>query len=103
MEKVQIIRYRLKTTQSHQKSYADMKRRELEFQVDKWLFLKVSPMKWVMRIGKKGKLSTRYRTLQDLEKVYKVYYELELPAELTPMHPVFHISLSKKLWVIHNP
>ena len=41
MEKVQLIRDRLKKAQSHQKSYADVRRRELEFQVDDWVFLKV--------------------------------------------------------------
>ena len=45
MEKVKLIKYRLKTTQSRHKSYADVKRRELEFQVDDWVFLKVSPIK----------------------------------------------------------
>ena len=49
MEKVQLIRDRLKTAQSRQKSYADVRRRNLEFQVDDWVFLKVSPMKGVMR------------------------------------------------------
>ena len=53
MAKVQLIRDRLKTTQSRQKSYADVRRRELEFQVDDWVFLKVSPMKGMMRFGKK--------------------------------------------------
>ena len=53
MEKVQLIRDRLKTAQSRQKSYADVRRRELGFQVDDWVFLKVSPMKGVMRFGKK--------------------------------------------------
>ena len=48
MEKVQLIRYRLKTAQSRQKSYADVRKRELELQVDDWVFLKVSPMKGVM-------------------------------------------------------
>ena len=38
MEKVQLIRDRLKTAQSRQKSYADVRRRELEFQVDDWVF-----------------------------------------------------------------
>ena len=57
MEKVQLIRDRLKTAQSRQKSYAYVRRRELEFQVDDWVFLKVSPMKGVMRFGKKGKIS----------------------------------------------
>ena len=41
MEKVQLIRYRLKTAQSRQKSYTDVRRKELEFQVDDWVFLKV--------------------------------------------------------------
>ncbi|KAH0650287.1 hypothetical protein KY284_030199 [Solanum tuberosum] len=72
MEKVQKIRDRLKTAQSRQKSYADVRRRELEFQVDDWVFLKVSPMKGVMRFAKKGKL------------------------KLAAVHPVFHISLLKK-------
>ena len=60
MDKVQLIRDRLKTTQSRQRSYVDVRRRELEFQVDNWVFLKVSPMKGVMRFVKKGKLSPRY-------------------------------------------
>ena len=45
MEKVQVIRDRLKTAQTSQKSYADVRRTELEFKVDDWVFLKVSPMK----------------------------------------------------------
>ena len=49
MEKVQLIRDRLKTTQSRQKSYPDVRRRELEFQVNDWVFRKVSLMKGVMR------------------------------------------------------
>ncbi|WMV58414.1 hypothetical protein MTR67_051799 [Solanum verrucosum] len=45
----------------------DVRRRDLEFEIGDWIFLKVSPMKGVMRFGKKGKLSPRY-TLQNLEK-----------------------------------
>ncbi|XP_070025088.1 uncharacterized protein [Nicotiana sylvestris] len=60
MEKVRIIQERLKAAQSRQKSYADIHRRKLEFQVDDWVFLRVSPLKGVMRFGKKGKLSPRY-------------------------------------------
>ena len=60
MEKVQLIRDILKTTQSRQKSYADVRRKELEFQVNDWVFMKVSPMKGVMRFGMKGKISPRY-------------------------------------------
>ena len=49
MEKVQLIGERLKTAQSRQKSYADVRRRKIEIQVDDWFFLKVSPMKGVMK------------------------------------------------------
>ena len=48
------------TVQIRQKFYADVRRMELEFQVDDWDFLKVSPIKGVMRFGKKEKLSPRY-------------------------------------------
>ena len=97
MEKVQLIRDRLKKAQSHQKSYADVRRRELEFQVDDWVFLKVSSMKGLMRFGKKGKLSPRYvGPYKILKRIGKVAYELELPAKLAAVHPVFHISLLKK-------
>ena len=93
MEKVQLIRDRLKTAQSRQISYPDVRRRELEFQVDDWIFLKVSPMKGVMRFGKKGKLSPRYvGPYKILKRIGKVAYELDLPAELEAIHPVFHIS-----------
>ena len=97
MEKVQLIRDRLKTTQSRHKSYANVRRKELEFQVDDWVFLKVSPMKVVMRFGKKGKLSPRYVVpYKILKRIGKVAYELELPAKLAAVHPVFHISLLNK-------
>nr|AAT38727.1 Polyprotein, putative [Solanum demissum] len=60
MDKVKIIQERLKTMQSHQKSYTDVRRRDLEFEVDDWVYLKVSPMKGVMCFGKKRKFSPRY-------------------------------------------
>ena len=89
---MQLIRDRLKTTQSRQKSYEDIRRRELELQVDDWVFLKVSPMKGVIRFGKKGKLSPRYVCpYKILKRIDKVAYQLELPAELAAVHPVFHI------------
>ena len=97
MEKVQLIRDRLKTTQSRHKSYADVRRRELEFQVDDWVLLKVSPIKGVMRFGNKANLSLRYvGPYKILKRVGKVAYDLELPAELAAVHLVFHVSLLKK-------
>ena len=97
---MQLIRDRLKTAQSRQKSYADVRRRELEFQVDDWVFLKVSPMKEVMIFGNKGKLSPRY-VVPFINRVDNLSYELELPAELAVVHPFFHISLLKKC--VGNP
>ncbi|WMV09287.1 hypothetical protein MTR67_002672, partial [Solanum verrucosum] len=97
MEKVQLIRDRLKTAQSRQKSFADVRRKELEFQVDYWIFLKVSPMNGVMRFGKKGKPSPRYvGPYRILKRIGKVAYKLELSADLAAVHPFFHISLLKK-------
>ncbi|WMV26021.1 hypothetical protein MTR67_019406 [Solanum verrucosum] len=70
---------------------------ELEFQVDDWIFLKVSPMKGVMRFGKKGKHSPRYvGPYRILKRIGKVAYKLELPTDLAAVHPVFRISLLKK-------
>ncbi|WMV45411.1 hypothetical protein MTR67_038796 [Solanum verrucosum] len=60
IEKVQLIRDRLKTAQSHMNSYSDVRKRDLGFEIDDWVFLKVSLMKGVRRFGKKGKLSRRY-------------------------------------------
>ncbi|KAJ9558017.1 hypothetical protein OSB04_012631 [Centaurea solstitialis] len=60
MEHIQRIRERLRTTQSRQKSYADRRRSDLEFQVGDRVLLKVSPWKGVIRFRKRGKLGPRY-------------------------------------------
>ena len=87
----------MRTAQSHQKSYTDVRRMELEFEVDDWVYLKVSPLKGVMRFGKKGKLSSRYiGPYRIAKRIGKVAYELELPQELAAVHSVFHISMLKK-------
>ncbi|WMV25809.1 hypothetical protein MTR67_019194 [Solanum verrucosum] len=93
----QLIGDRHKTAQSRQKSYADVMRKDFEFEIDDWFFLKVSPMKGVMRFGKKGKLSPRYvGPYRILKREGNVAFEFELPAELATVQPVFHISLLKK-------
>ncbi|WMV18482.1 hypothetical protein MTR67_011867, partial [Solanum verrucosum] len=73
------------------------RRRALEFKVDDWVYLKVSPIKGVIRFGKNGKLSPRYiGPYRIAKRIGSVAYELELPQELVAVHPVFHISMLKK-------
>ncbi|WMV30280.1 hypothetical protein MTR67_023665 [Solanum verrucosum] len=68
-----------------------------DFEIDDWVFLKVSPMRGVTRLGKKGKFKPRYvGRYKILKSVSNVAYELEFPAELTVVHPIFYISLLKK-------
>nr|XP_016484196.1 PREDICTED: uncharacterized protein LOC107804774 [Nicotiana tabacum] len=69
-----------------------------KFQVDDWVFLKVSSMKGVMRFGKKGKLIPRYVGLYRItQRIGQVAYRLELPPEMSLVHPVFHVSMLKKM------
>jgi hypothetical protein len=96
-DKIKIIRERLKITQSKQKSYADNRRKDLEFQVGDWVFLKLSPWKGVVRFGKRGKLSPRFIGPYIItERVGDVAYRLELPEELSQVHDVFHVSMLRK-------
>ena len=60
LEKVRVIRDGLTTAYSRQKSYADNRKWPLEFDVNEQIYLKISPMKGVMRFGREGKLSPRY-------------------------------------------
>ena len=61
------------------------------------VYLKISPMKGVMKFGKKGKLSPRYiGPYEILQRVGNVAYELKLPQDLAPVHLVFNISMIKK-------
>ncbi|PHT75871.1 hypothetical protein T459_19393 [Capsicum annuum] len=74
-----------------------MRRRELEFNVGDFIYLKSSPMKGMKRFGKKGKLSPRYvGPCKILSRYGKVAYELELPAELASVDLVFYVSLLNK-------
>ncbi|GJX79497.1 putative reverse transcriptase domain-containing protein [Tanacetum coccineum] len=70
-------------------SYADLKRKPMEFQVGDRVMLKVSPWKGVVRFGKRGKLNPRYvGPFKVLEKVRAVAYNLELTQELSRLHLV---------------
>ncbi|GKA66129.1 hypothetical protein Tco_0765937 [Tanacetum coccineum] len=80
-----------------QKSYADMRRKPLEFQVGNKVMLKVFPWKGVIYFGKRGKLNPRYiRPFKILAKIRIVAHRLELPKQLSRVHNTFHVSNMKK-------
>ena len=96
-EKVSLIRYRLLTAQSRQKSYADVRSRPLEFEVGDHVFLKVMLKRGVVRFGKRGKLSPRFiGPFEILERVGTVACRLALPPSMSGVHEVFHISILRK-------
>ena len=91
-EKVQRIIYNLKEAQSSQKSYADKLRKLLYFQVEDYVYLKVSPMKGVCRFGVKGKLAPQYiGPFPILERCGPVAYRLQLP-KTVPCVPIEEVS-----------
>ncbi|GJV85636.1 hypothetical protein Tco_1525534 [Tanacetum coccineum] len=82
---------------SHQKSYADNRRKQLEFEVGHRVLLKVSPWKGMIHFGKRGKLAPRYvRPFEILKRISPVAYQLRLPEELSSVHDTFHVSNLKK-------
>ena len=96
-EKVWLTRERLKTSFSQQKSYADNSKRDLELEVANCVYLKISPMKVVMRFSKKEKLSPCYAgSYKIMNSIWSVAYKLKIPNELAIIHPLFHIFMLKK-------
>nr|GEZ47348.1 putative reverse transcriptase domain-containing protein [Tanacetum cinerariifolium] len=98
-KKIIQIKQRIQAARDRQKSYANLKRKPMEFQVGDRVMLKVSPWKGVIRFGKRGKLNPRYvRPFRVLEKVGSVAYNLKLPQELSRVHNTFHVSNLKKCY-----
>ncbi|GJV97760.1 putative reverse transcriptase domain-containing protein, partial [Tanacetum coccineum] len=98
-EKIVQIKQRIQAARDRQKSYADLKRKPMEFQIGDKVMLKVSPWKGVVRFGKRGKLNPRYvRPFKVIERVGSVAYKLELPEELSRVHNTFHVSNLKKCY-----
>ena len=96
-EKVQVIRKRLKAISDRKKSYADLKRRDIVYEVGDKVFLKVSPWRKILRFGKKEKLSSRFKgPYEVLERIGHVAYRLALPPELAKLHNVFHVSMLRR-------
>ncbi|KAJ9557239.1 hypothetical protein OSB04_011853 [Centaurea solstitialis] len=96
-DKIKMVQEKLKTARDRQKSYADNRRKPLEFQVGDKVLLKVSPWKGLIRFGKKGKLSPRFvGPFEVVERIGPVAYRLNLPIELSSIHDTFHVSNLKK-------
>ena len=99
-EQVRVIQKNLKIAQSRQKSYADKKHQSILFQVGDHVYLRVSPMKGVQRFGVKGKLAPRYvGPFLISEQCGPVAYRLELPAHLSGVHNIFHVSQLRNTFV----
>ncbi|GJS87154.1 putative reverse transcriptase domain-containing protein [Tanacetum coccineum] len=96
-KKIIQIKKRIQATRDRQKSYANRRRKPLEFQVGDKVMLKVSPWKGVIRVGKRGKLNPRYiGPFKILAKVGTVAYRLKLPEQLSRVDSNFHVSNLKK-------
>ncbi|GJZ43879.1 putative reverse transcriptase domain-containing protein [Tanacetum coccineum] len=98
-KKIIQIKQRIQAARDRQKSYDDLKRKPMEFQVGDRVMLKVSPLKGVVRFGKRGNLNPRYVVpFKVLENVGVVAYMLELLQELSRVHNTFHVSNLKKCY-----
>ncbi|GKE52235.1 putative reverse transcriptase domain-containing protein, partial [Tanacetum coccineum] len=96
-KKISQIKDRLKTTRDHQKSYADKRRKPLEFSVGDHFLLKVSPWKGVVRFEKKGKLEPRFvGPFKITKRIGPVAYRLRLPKELNGVHDTFHLNFMEE-------
>ncbi|GJR37572.1 putative reverse transcriptase domain-containing protein [Tanacetum coccineum] len=96
-EKIVQIKSRIQAARDRQKSYANIRRKPMVFQVGDRVMLKVSPWKGVVRFGKRGKLNPRYvGPFKVIERVRTVAYKLELPQQLSRVHNTFHVSNLKK-------
>ncbi|GKE71294.1 putative reverse transcriptase domain-containing protein, partial [Tanacetum coccineum] len=98
-KKVIQIKQRIQVARDQQKSYADLKRKPMEFQVGNRVMLKVLPLKGVVCFAKWGKLNPGYvGPFKVVAKVGAISYKLELPQELSRVHNTFHVSNLKKCY-----
>jgi hypothetical protein len=96
-EQVRMIRENLRVAQTWQKSYADNRRKPLEFEEGDHVYLKVSPIRGMSRFKVKGKLSPRFiGPFRIFRRVGELACQLELPDHLFDVHDVFHVSQLKK-------
>ncbi|GJR66801.1 putative reverse transcriptase domain-containing protein [Tanacetum coccineum] len=92
-DKVVLIKENLKVARDHQKSYADNRRKPLEFECGDQVLLKVLPWKGEIHFRKKGKLAPRYVVpFEILERISLIAYRLRFPEELSSVHDTFRVS-----------
>jgi len=97
VDKVKVIKERMKEAQDRQKRYGDNQRRPLEFKIGDMVFLKVAQWKHVIRFGMKDKLAPRYiGPYKIIERIGTVAYRILLPPHLDNIHNVFHVSMLRK-------
>ncbi|KAG7567925.1 Zinc finger CCHC-type superfamily [Arabidopsis thaliana x Arabidopsis arenosa] len=102
-EKMKFLKIKLKEAQNRQKSYADKRRKELEFQVGDLVYLKAVTYKGKGRFTTRKKLSPRYvGPYKVIERVGAVAYKLQLPPKLDAFHKVFHVSQLRKCLSEHE-
>jgi hypothetical protein len=96
-DQVCIIRERLKTAQSRQKSYYDRHHQDVSYEIGEKAYLRVTPLKGVHRFGIKGKLAPRYvGPFFIIAKRGELAYQLELPSTFPKIHDIFHVSQLKR-------
>ncbi|GKB49086.1 retrotransposon protein, putative, ty3-gypsy subclass [Tanacetum coccineum] len=96
-ENILLIKDMLKVARDRQKSYADKRRKPLEFSVGEYVLLKLLPWKGMVCFGKKGKLAPRFvGPFEITERIGPVACRLGLSKELNGVHDTFHVSNIKK-------
>ena len=94
---MKVVRDNLKIARDRQRSYADNRRKDLQFEIGDRVFLNISPWKGVLRFRRRGKLSPRYiGPYEIVSKVGPVAYKLKLTPELSRIHDTFHVSMLRK-------
>nr|GEX45037.1 putative reverse transcriptase domain-containing protein [Tanacetum cinerariifolium] len=99
-EKIIQIKEGMQATRDRQKSYADLKRKPMVFQVRDKVMLKVSPWKKGRTFWRTGEVNPRYvGPFKVLERIEDVAYKLDLPEELSRVHNTLHVGKA----IINSP
>nr|GEW27083.1 putative reverse transcriptase domain-containing protein [Tanacetum cinerariifolium] len=85
-KKIIQINQRMQAARDWQKSYSDLKRKPMEFQVWNKVMLKVSPWKGVLHFGKRGKLNLRVHNTFHVSNLKKCHADEPLVVSLDGLH-----------------